>query len=292
MTIRKPIALVAAAALLTSTFVAVNPAHAVVPTVKWDDGGMAEVVAPPLTWELELTEFSNPREITQRQIVEVDVSLVDEIEACSAELVMIPQRDGVPIGDPVAIDAGEYYAYESVYVPVNVAGTYQIAITGNIVTANPYCFIGSPLSTPYAITIDLFTIEQDIPGPAGREKVQVSSSGVHTLTANTQSKSRSIRITFDVRDPEKRSNLLYRICVKDSYDCWFEDAPLRKRSNIKKTSEGWRVTWDFYWERSSPSDCLSYYWRQPDVGVVLVVSNRDGRQVGRKKHGVRLTCRP
>lgn len=287
----KATGLVGAIALAASAFSLAPSTQAAQPSIKWDGGGMADISAPPFTWELELTDYTNPKEITKREKVEVEVELDTDIEPCSANLNLIPMRDGAPIGPPVPIDGAELYAYESVYLPVNVAGTYQLAIQGSIVEADLFCSSSNTTTTPYNVTIDLFTIAEDLPGPASRKKVKVTSSGPSTLVASTRSKSPTIRITFDIKDPEDRDDLLYRICMNDSYDCWFDDANIRKKSNIKKTADGWQITWRYWWERSSPSDCLSYYWQQPKVSVLLLVSNRDGRQIGRKKHGVRLTCR-
>lgn len=252
---------------------------------------MAEIVAPPFTFSLELSDYSSPREIVQRGIVRVDLGATVAEEACSATIMATPTLDGVAIGTPVSLDAVDAFDAVTLRVPVDMAGSYGLQIDGSVQSGSASCLGSQTTSTPYATSFELFRIDADLPGPASTHRVAITSSGPHTLVANTWGKSGSIRITFDIRDPEKRTDLVHSICMEDVYDCWFEDAAIRPKSYIRRTSSGWIRTWDFWWERTSPSDCVSYYWNQPDVSVILVVSNRDGKTLGRKKHTVKLTCR-
>lgn len=284
---RVAIALVSAA-MLGGTVVA--PAQAAVPDLRWDSDGMAEVSAPPFTFGFELTDYSDPSEIDERTTVRVELSAEVDGLPCAATVKATPLQDGVPVGEPAYLDATDY-DYVSLAFPVVTAGTYSVQIDASVENGSPVCLPGSTVVTPYATTIDLFTIPEDLPGPASTRRVTITSSGSHTLVANTWSRSPSIRITFTIKDPEKRTDLLHSICMQDTYDCWFEDAALKPKPWTKKTATGWTRTWDFWWERSSPADCVDYYWNQPDVSVILVVSNRDGKVIGRKKHVVKLTCR-
>jgi len=275
-----------ATALLTS-----SPAAVAQTSVKWDSGGFAEIDSAPFTWGLELVDYDSPKEITKQQYVEVEVSVKTASEPCMADLVVIPFRNGVPVGDSEVIDASDSYNVVSVLMPVNAAGTYQLQITGSVTTGNPFCFTGDQVTVPYLALIDLFTLAKNLPGPASKSKVVISSSGPNTLVANTRAKSSPIAIRFTVTDNKKRRDLLYSICMTDIWDCWIEDAKLAKKSNIRKTANGWIVDWGFWWERTSPSSCLTYRWQQPDVSVILSISNPDGKVIGRKKQSVKLTCR-
>lgn len=268
----------------------VAPAAAATPTVRWDSDGMAEVSAPPFTFGFELVDYTDPAEIDQRAIVRVELSAEVDGLPCAATVKATPLQDGIPVGEPSFIDATDY-DYVSLPFPVSTAGTYSVQIEASVETGSPSCLPGSTVVTPYATTIDLFTIPADLPGPASARRVTITSSGSHTLVANTWGRSAPIRITFSIRDPEKRTDLLHSICMQDTSDCWFDDAALKPKPWAKKTATGWIRTWDFWWERSSPAECLDYYWNQPDVSVILVVSNRDGKVIGRKKHVVKLTCR-
>lgn len=270
----------------------VAPAHAAAPAIAWDSDGMAEIAAPPFTFTLELADYSSPKEIDREGDVRVDLSAALDIDACSATVRATPLKDGVPVGEPAYLDATDSYDYVSVWFPVDSPGTYALQIDASYETSPSFlCSAGTVTSTPYATTFDLFRIDRELPGPPSSRKVTITSSGSHTLVANTWSRSPSIRITFTIKDPEKRTDLLHSICMQDTYDCWFEDVALKPKPWTKKTSTGWTRTWDFWWERSSPAQCLGYYWNQPDVSVILVVSNRDGKVLGRKKHVVKLTCR-
>lgn len=270
----------------------VPPVHASQDGVRWDSDGMATVSAPPFTFNLELSDFTSPADITKRQIVDVAVSAEVDVDACQAPVKFTPTLDGQPIGPSEYLDAVDSYGdYVSVRVPVAAAGTYGVQIEASVETGSPYCSLGATTTNPYSASIDLFTLPAPLPGPASTRAVSITSSGVHTLAANTWSRSRPIRITFTIKDPERRGDLLHSICMQDTSDCWFEDAQLKPQSYIHRTASGWVRTWDFWWERASPSECVSYYWDQPDVSVILIVSNRDGRVLGRKKHSVKLTCR-
>lgn len=280
---------VAAAALVGGLLT--QPASAAVQGVKWDSDGTAEIIAPPFTFGLELTDYSSPAEITREQVVRVDLSVETNVDACSATIKATPTRDGLPIGEPAFLDALDSYDYVTLRFPVDAAGSYALQIEGSIETGEYLCQPSSITSTPYSTSIELFTMASALPGPASTRRVTITSSGPHTLIANTWGKSQPIRITFSIKDPERRNDLVHSICMQDTSDCWFEDARIVKRSYIRKTPTGWVRTWDFWWERSSPSDCLAYYWDQPDVSVILVVSNRDGKELGRKRHTVKLTCR-
>lgn len=269
-----------------------SPAHAARPAIVWDSDGMAEIEAPPFTFSLELADYASPKEIDRIGPVRVDVSAEIAIDACSATLRFTPLVDGIAAGEPAYLDAVDAYAGVAVWFPVESPGTYSLQVEGSYETSTSFlCRSGSTTSTPYATVIELFRIDSPLPEPPSTRPVTIASSGPHTLVANTWSRSGSIRITFTVKDPERRTDLVHSICLQDTYDCWFEDAALKPKSYIRRTSTGWVRTWDFWWERSSPSDCLDYYWNQPDVSVILVVSNRDGKVLGRKKHSVKLTCR-
>jgi hypothetical protein len=287
--LRRALTVAGAAAVLGSVLTA--PAQASSPGIRWDTDGMAEITAPPFTFSLELTDFSSPQEITRRQVIRVDLSATTDVDACAATIRATPTLHGVAIGEPAYVDAVDSYDAVTLRFPVEGAGSYSLQIDGSIETGSAYCLSGPTASTPYATTIELFRIDKALPGPASTRPVSIASSGAHTLVANTWSRTGSIRVTFAIRDPEHRGDLLHSICMEDTYDCWFEDAPLESRAAIHRTSAGWLRTWDFWWERASPSDCVSYYWDQPDVSVILVVTNRDGKTVGRKKHTVKLTCR-
>ena len=99
-------------ALTASSFSLATITQAAQPSIKWDSSGMADISAPPFTWELELSDYTNPSEITKREKVEVEVELDTDLEPCSADLNLIPMRDGVPIGPPVPIDpASDLYGH-------------------------------------------------------------------------------------------------------------------------------------------------------------------------------------
>ncbi len=269
-----------------------SPASALAPSITWDDEGFASVSAGPLTFDMELVEFSSPKEIRKRQEVDVDIEVSSDASSlvCDTNLAAIPLFNGTPIAAGVQLTSSSDYESTTVSFPVSKKGTYAVRIEGSLIQSNSYCYSENYL-VPFSTTIDLFTIDEDLPGPASKKKVQISSTGPHTLVANTYRKSSSIRITYYIKDKEKRKDLVHSMCMEDVYDCWFEDLPLKKSKSVKKTSTGWTKTWDFWWERSSPSQCSSYYWQQPDVSAILVVKNRDGVTVGRKKHRVKLTCR-
>jgi hypothetical protein len=286
---RSLVATVGAIAVIGAVLAA--PADATAPGIRWDSDGTAEIVAPPFTFGLELTDYSSPAEITQRQVVRVDLSAETDVDACTATIRATPTLDGVPIGEPAYLDAVDSYDYVTLRFPVDAPGSYALQIEGSVETGSYLCLSGPTTSTPYSTSIELFRLDSALPGPASTRRVTITSSGPHTLVANTWSKSQPIRITYTIKDPERRNDLLHSICMQDTSDCWFEDARIVKRSYIRKTATGWVRTWDFWWERSSPSDCLAYYWDQPDVSVILIVSNRDGKELGRKRHTVKLTCR-
>lgn len=268
------------------------PARAAAPGIVWDSDGMAEVAAPPFTFSLELADYSSPKEIDRESEVRVDLSAELDIEVCSATVRATPLKDGIPVGEPAYLDATDSFDYVSVWFPVDSPGSYALQIDASYETSPSFlCSAGTLTSTPYATTFELFRIEKAFPPPPSTRKVAITSAGSHTLVANTWSRSAPIRITFTIRDPEKRTDLLHSICMQDTYDCWFDDAALKPKPWTKKTATGWTRTWDFWWERSSPAECVDYYWNQPDVSVILVVSNRDGKVLGRKKHVVKLTCR-
>lgn len=270
--------------------VAAVPAHAAVPAISWGGDGYAEVTVGPLTFDFEMVEFSAPDEITRRQNVDIEVGVSGDATVCSSSLSAIPLLDAAPLVAGVPLPSADDYDYADVSFPVAARGSYQLRIEGTV-SQGSSCYFGTPAVVPFSTTIDLFFIDKDLPGPASTTKVTIASSGPNTLVANTYRKSSSIPIRFTVRDPEKRKDLLYSMCMGDTYDCWFEDSPLKPSSSVKRTSTGWVKDWGFWWERASPSSCLSYYWQQPDVSVIMVVSNRDGRVIGRKKHSVKLTCR-
>lgn len=271
----------------------VPPAHAAVGALKWDENGEAEVEAPPFVFSFLFENINKPSEIRQDQVVRLGVSVEPNASVCEATLLGTPTLDGSPVGSAMVLIDGEndYFDDEvTVRFPVRSPGVYGIRIEGSFNGGGPSCWSGMGATEPYATSIGLFTLTKAPPKPESTKKVTITSTGPRTLVANTRAKSPSIRITFTVRDPDKRK-LLHSICMEDTYDCWFEDSSMVPRSYMKKTATGWIRTWDFYWERTSPSSCLSYYWNQPDVSVILVVSNADGKVVGRKKHTVKLTCR-
>jgi len=268
-------------------------AQAAAPSLRWDDGE-AEVEAPPFEFEFTLENFNKPSEIRRGQTVRLSIGVSYGFEVCGATLLGTPTLDGNPLGSAVVLiasDSDDDYDDTTVRFPVQTKGTYALSISGAFSQANPTCFRSPGASQPYEATIELFTLSKDPPDPASTKKVSITSSGPRTLVANTRGRSPAIRVTFDIKDPEKRKELLHSICMRDTSDCWFEDSPLKPRSYMRKTANGWVRTWDFYWERTSPSSCFSYAWNQPDVSVIMVVSNADGKVVGRKKHTVKLTCR-
>lgn len=265
-------------------------AHAAQPRVIWDDVGAAEVSAPPFAFSLELSDFTSPREITYRQDVDLEFSAEVPFAACSATVRATPTLNGTVIGEPAYVDAAGFGDTVVLRFPVASAGTYALAIEASVETSEGPCSFGV-VSTPFATTIELFKMEQGLPGPASREKVAIASSGPHTLVARTGSRSATIPIRFTITDQQKRRDLLHSICLQDTSDCWIEDEPLSGSSWARRTPTGWTRDWGFWWERTSPSDCLSYYWSQPDVSVIIVISNRDGKRVGIKRHAVKLTCR-
>ena len=270
----------------------VAPAYGAAPSIAWDSDGVAEISAPPFTFGLELADYSSPKEIDRESDVRVDLSAELDVDACSATVRATPLKDGVPVGEPAYLDATESYEYVSVWFPVDSPGSYALQIDASYETSPSFlCSPGTLTSTPYATTIELFRIDRPFAPPPSTRKVTITSSGPHTLVANTWRRSSPIRITFTIKDPERRTDLLQSICMEDVYDCWLEDVALKPKPWAKRTATGWIRTWDFWWERTSPSDCVSYYWNQPDVSVILVVSNRDGKVLGRKKHVVKLTCR-
>lgn len=276
---------------VAASLMAAGSAQAAVPSLSWGGEGYAEVTVGPLTFDFELLDFSGPDEITRRQSVDIEVGVSGDTTVCSSSLAAIPLLDAVPLVAGVALPSTDDFDYATVSIPVAARGTYQLRIEGTV-SQGSSCYFGTPAVVPFSTTIDLFSIDKDLPGPASTAKVTISSSGPNTLVASTYRKSSPIPIRFTVRDPQKRKDLLYSMCMGDTYDCWFEDAAVKPSSTITRTSTGWVKDWGFWWERASPSSCLSYYWQQPDVSVIMVVSNRDGRVIGRKKHSVRLTCRP
>jgi len=270
-------------------------AQAAAPALKWDEGE-AEVDAPPFEFGFTLGSFDKPAEIRRGQTVRLGVGVYFEDNVCAATLLATPTLDGNPLSTAVVLIDGEsdddlYDDDVTVRFPVRSKGTYALSIQGVFTRGNPTCFRSPGPSQPYEATIELFTLTKDPPEPASTKKVAITSSGPRTLVANTRGRSPAIRVTFDIKDPEKRKELLHSICMRDTSDCWFEDAPLKPKSYMRKTANGWVRTWDFYWERTSPSTCFSYAWNQPDVSVIMVVSNADGKVIGRKKHTVKLTCR-
>lgn len=284
--------LVGLALLAASGLVAV-PAHAALPSVKWDEDGMAWVEAPPFEFEFELENVTNPSQIRRGQVVRLSIGVVGDADLCETVLIARPTLNGEPNGDPVALvsDEWDFDEYVTVRFPVNTRGTYAVTIEGALSRPNPNCFSAPGASEPYSASIEMFTLAEDPPAPQSTKKLVITSSGPRTLVANTRGRAPSIRITYTIKDSEKRAGLLHSICMRDTDDCWFEDAKMTKKSYMRKTSTGWVRTWDYYWERVSPSTCVSYYWNQPDVSVLLVVSNADGKVIGRKKHTVKLTCR-
>lgn len=270
-------------------------AQAAAPAVKWDDGEAA-VEAPPFEFDFTMWNVDKPSEIRRGQTARLGVEVSFGLDVCEATLLGTPTLDGNPLGTAVVLvdgdsDYGLDYDDVTVRFPVRTKGTYALSISGAFSQANPTCFRSPGPSQPYEATIELFTLAKDPPDPASTKKVSITSSGPRTLVANTRGRSPAIRIIFEIKDPEKRKELLHSICMRDTSDCWFEDSPLKPRSYMRKTANGWVRTWDFYWERTSPSTCFSYAWNQPDVSVIMVVSNADGKVVGRKKHTVKLTCR-
>jgi hypothetical protein len=284
---------IACASLIFLAGVSASPVHATVGALKWDEDGEAEVEAPPFVFSFSFENINKPSEIRQDQVVRLGVSVTPNSSVCEATLLVTPTLDGSPSGSAMVLIDGDYDYFDdevTVRFPVRSRGAYGINIEGSFNGGGPSCWseIGAP--EPYAASIELFTLTKAPPKPESTKKVSITSTGPRTLVANTRGRSPSIRITFTVKDPDKRK-LLHSICMKDTYDCWFEDSAMAPRSFMRKTPTGWIRTWDFYWERASPSSCLSYYWNQPDVSVILVVSNADGKVVGRKKHTVKLTCR-
>jgi len=279
--------------IVAASWLGVPAASAAAPSLKWDEDGEAIVDAPPFIFEFMLENVNKPSEIRKDQVVRLGVTVDSELNVCEATLLGTPTLNGEPISSAIVLVQGEMYDFDddvTVRFPVRSRGTYGLNIEGSFNAGNPSCWRGVGAAEAYAASIELFTLVKDPPKPESTKKVTITSTGPHTLVASTRSRSRSIRITFTVKDPDKR-NLLHSICMKDTYDCWIDDDPMVQRSYMKKTPTGWIRTWDFYWERSSPSSCLSYYWNQPDVSVILVVSNAEGKVVGRKKHSVKLTCR-
>ena len=270
----------------------IPPAQATKQGIRWDSEGIAEISAPPFLFGFELADYSSPSEIDREGTVRVDLSAELDIDVCSATVKATPLRDGIPVGEPAYLDATESFEYVAVWFPVIATpANYSLQIDASYETApSALCFSGTRVSTPFTTTIDLFGIDKPLPGPPSTRAVTVTSSGPNTLVASTSGKSRSIRITFTVKDPERRTDLFQSMCMGDAYDCWYEDATLKKSSSIRRTSTGWVKTWDFWWERASPSSCFSYYWNQPDVSVIFLISNSDGKVLGRKKHTVKLTC--
>jgi hypothetical protein len=276
-----------------ASFLGAAPASAAAPSLKWDEDGEAAVEAPPFVFDFVLENVNKPAEIRKDQVVRLGVSVAPNASVCESTLLGTPTFNGAPIASAIVLISGESDDYDddvTVRFPVRSRGTYGLNIEGSFNLGGPSCWRGIGAAEPYAASIELFSLAKDPPKPESTKKVTITSSGPRTLVANTRSRSRSIRITFTVKDPDKR-NLLHSICMKDTYDCWFDDDPMVQRSYMRKTSTGWIRTWDFYWERTSPSTCFSYYWNQPDVSVILVVSNAEGKVVGRKKHTVKLTCR-
>jgi hypothetical protein len=281
-----------AAIVMATALLPVGSAHALQPNVRWDYGS-AEIEAPPFLVSLDLPDYSKPSQFRRGAVVRVDVEVETESDVCEWNLVITPTLNDNPIGAPIVLVGEGSYDFDdgTVRLSVNSAGTYALRLEGAVRTPTPLCREGSSVVTPYLTSIELFTFDQAPPNPASTAKVAITSSGPHTLVANTRSRSRQIGLTFRITDPQKRKDLFYSICMRDTSDCWIEDAKLVPGAATKRTSTGWIRTWGFWWERSSPSSCASYYWRQPDVSVILVVSNADGKVVGRKKHGVKLTCR-
>ncbi len=267
-------------------------AQATLQSIRWDSEGFAEISAPPFTFSFELPDYSNPSEIDREGTVRVDLSAEIDVEVCAATIKATPLRDGIPVGDSAFLDATETFEFVAVWFPViSTPAKYEILIDASYeTTSSTLCFSGMRVSTPFTTTIGLFEINKPLPGPPSTRPVTVTSSGPHTLVANTRGKSRPIPIIFTVKDPEKRSDLFQSICMGDVYDCWFEDSILKASSSTQRTATGWTRTWGFWWERASPSSCVNYYWNQPDVSVILLISNSDGKILGRKKHVVKLTC--
>lgn len=283
-------AVTVAAALALS--ISIPAASAAAPSLRWDSDGMAEVEAPPFLFSLELTDYTSPTEIDREGDVRVDISAEVTIDVCSATVKATPLRDGLPVGEPAYIDAEESWDYVAVWVPVvDATASYALQIEASYETSTSYfCSPSSITSTPYATTIDLFQITAPLPGPPSTTPVTITSSGPNTLVANPYRKSRPIQITFTVKDPERRTDLLESICMKDLSDCWIEDEKVKDKSWSKRNSTGWVRQWGFWWERAGILDCYSYAATRPNVSVIYAVSNSDGKILGKAKHPVRLTC--
>jgi hypothetical protein len=280
------------AVVLAMALLPFGSAHGVQPSVRWDVG-FAEVDAPPFLISLDLTDYSKPSQIRRGKVVRVDVEVETESDVCEWNLMVTPTLNDVPIGSPIVlVGQGSYDGDEgTVRFTVESKGTYALRLEGAIRTPTPACREGLSVVNPYLTTIELFTFDQPPPMPASTAKVTITSSGPNTLVASTRSRSGQIGLTFTIKDPQQRKDLLYSICMRDTSDCWIEDAALIPGASTKRTPTAWTRTWGFWWERSSPSSCVSYYWNQPDVSVLMVVSNADGKVIGRKKHSVKLTCR-
>lgn len=272
--------------------ISISGASAAAPGVRWDSDGMSEVEAPPFLFSLELTDYTSPAQIDREVDVRVDFSAEVTIDVCSATVKAMPLRDGLPVGEPAYIDAEESWDYVAVWVPViDATASYALQIEASYETSTSYlCSPDSTTSTPYAATIDLFQITAPLPGPPSTTPVTITSSGPNTLVANPYRKSRPIQITFTVKDPERRTDLLESICMKDLSDCWIEDEKVKNKSWSKRNSAGWVRQWGFWWERAGILDCYSYAAARPNVSVIYAVSNSDGKILGKKKHPVRLTC--
>jgi len=270
-----------------------SPAQAASPYLKWDDEAMATVSAPPFEFEFELQNVDKPSNIRRDRVVRVAIGVYGNESLCGWQLSATPTLNDEAIGTPVALPSTDDFLTDEaiVRILVNDRGSYAVRIVGEFTSGNPSCFASQSAVTPYETSIELFNLAKPPPPPPTSTKVKITSSGPSVLVANTRAKSRPIRITFKIQDPEKRKDLLHSICMRNTYDCWFEDGALVPKPWAKRTSQGWTRTWDFWWEKSSRSACLAYSWRQPDVSVLLVVSNADGKVIGRMKHRVKLTCR-
>lgn len=270
------------------------PAEAVRPAVIWDSTGSAEIEAPPFILEFEFADYTKPSQIRTGALVHLDVyAEIDDSEVCGWQLTVTALHDGEPVGTPVNLSGEDYFDDDdgTLRIPVERKGTYTAQVEGFVFVKTPGCYEGGSTRRVYQTSIELFDLKQNPEPAASKAKVIISSSGSHTLYASTRGRSSSIRIIYTITDKENREKLNYSICMDDEWDCWFEDSQLKPSSSVRKTSTGWIKTWDYYWERVSPSTCFSYYWNEPTVSVLLIVSNADGKNIGRKKHYVRLTCR-